>query len=136
MKLGVKDELCSGCKICQTICSLTLFDVCNPKRSALKIVGHFPAPGRYEVVTCDQCGDCAEVCPVEAIKLENGVYKIDRDECTGCGACVDACPKGAMILWRGDDVPIKCTLCGACMEFCPRGALYDADKPSEQAGVA
>jgi ferredoxin len=66
------------------------------------------------VKLCDQCGACADVCPVEAIS-RNGAFLIDPDECTGCGACVDECPNGVIFMHPDSEVPIKCTDCGACV---------------------
>ena len=46
---------------------------------------------------CDACGSCAEVCPVDAIKIESTAV-INEDECIDCGTCVDECPKEALEL--------------------------------------
>ncbi|MBN2547350.1 MAG: 4Fe-4S binding protein [Spirochaetes bacterium] len=46
---------------------------------------------------CTGCGVCADVCPMEAIKV-NDKAKIDEDACTECGTCVDECPNGALSL--------------------------------------
>jgi heterodisulfide reductase subunit A len=46
---------------------------------------------------CDGCGACVGVCPVEAIKLRDGLATIG-EACTGCGACISSCPKGALDL--------------------------------------
>lgn len=45
---------------------------------------------------CVGCGACAEVCPQEAIAMEEDVAVIDVDECVVCGACVDECPNGSL----------------------------------------
>ncbi|MEA4884340.1 MAG: 4Fe-4S binding protein [Clostridia bacterium] len=127
MRLAAKHDLCSGCRVCQVACSLEVLRENNPKKGLLKIVPHFPAPGKYEVKYCTQCGRCAEVCPVEAIALVDGVYRIDSETCIGCMTCVDECPYGVMVASEGEAVPSKCILCGACVEMCPRGAIYDAD---------
>lgn len=95
--------------------------------SALSIHGRFPAPGTYEIKICDQCGVCAETCPVDAIKEENGVYLIDAETCIGCGECVEVCPHGVMFEHSQLDTPIKCNLCQACAEICPRDALVLED---------
>lgn len=47
---------------------------------------------------CTGCGICANMCPVEAVSLENGLAKIDEQRCTGCGICVQNCPQGALSL--------------------------------------
>ena len=46
---------------------------------------------------CTGCGDCVDVCPVEALSLENGKAVVN-DECIDCGVCVDECPSGALLL--------------------------------------
>ena len=49
---------------------------------------------------CTGCGICANMCPVEAVSLENGLAKVDEQRCTGCGICVQNCPQGALSLAR------------------------------------
>ena len=41
---------------------------------------------------CLGLGDCFNVCKFDAIRIVNGVSRIDRDKCVGCGACDDTCP--------------------------------------------
>lgn len=45
---------------------------------------------------CAGSGACADVCPVEAIKIVDNKAVIDDDACTECGACIDECPAGAL----------------------------------------
>jgi ferredoxin len=54
-------------------------------------------PAKVNPEECTACGQCAEVCPVEAIKV-NDVAVVDPDTCTDCGACVDECPVDAITL--------------------------------------
>ncbi len=42
---------------------------------------------------CLGCGDCAYICPVDAICLEDGIAHVNPDICVGCGMCVKRCPK-------------------------------------------
>ncbi|UCG13948.1 MAG: electron transfer flavoprotein subunit alpha [Deltaproteobacteria bacterium] len=39
---------------------------------------------------CVACGECLEVCPVDAIELEDDLAQVD-DTCTLCGLCVEVC---------------------------------------------
>ncbi|HMA99917.1 MAG TPA: 4Fe-4S binding protein [Spirochaetota bacterium] len=45
---------------------------------------------------CTGCGDCVDVCPSEALKVEGDKCQVDVDECTDCEACIDECPEGAI----------------------------------------
>ena len=47
---------------------------------------------------CTGCGSCVEVCPVDALKLENDKAKVDGDTCIDCGTCVDECSVEAIEL--------------------------------------
>ena len=41
------------------------------------------------------CDKCVEVCPVETIKIEEGVISFVPSECVGCGGCDAVCPTAA-----------------------------------------
>ena len=47
---------------------------------------------------CAGCGVCEEVCPVEAIRVSDGVACIDQDRCNQCEACLEACPNEAILV--------------------------------------
>ena len=48
--------------------------------------------------TCIGRGACVDVCPVDAISMNDDKAKIDSDSCTDCGSCVDECPVEAISL--------------------------------------
>ena len=49
---------------------------------------------------CIACGQCAEICPADAIRIEQ-VARFDHDKCIGCAECITTCPVGAIqILWN------------------------------------
>ena len=49
----------------------------------------------FLVDKCMGCGNCAGVCPDEAIDM-GFQERIHRDRCTRCGLCADACPGNAL----------------------------------------
>ncbi len=42
---------------------------------------------------CVGCGDCAKVCPYDAICIHDGIAHINPKICVGCGLCAKVCPK-------------------------------------------
>ena len=49
-----------------------------------------------KVDDCVGCGACADVCPQNAITVDD-VAVIDANACVDCGACIDECPSDAIV---------------------------------------
>lgn len=45
---------------------------------------------------CTGCETCVDVCPSEAIHMEDDIAVVDPDLCVDCEACVDECPAEAI----------------------------------------
>ena len=127
MKIQVIQEKCTGCRLCEQICTIHHCKEINPKKSAIRIKAEFPEPGIFIPKLCDQCGDCIEVCPTTAISKEEHAVVIDPDECTDCGACVTECPTEVIYEHPDMETPIICDLCLKCTEVCNTGALVVVD---------
>ncbi len=57
---------------------------------------------------CTGCGLCVDACPVNALRMVNGVPVVDQDWCIGCGVCAVPCPASAVRLVRkGEALPPK-----------------------------
>ena len=117
-------EKCTGCRICELVCSVKHEGVSNPSRSRIKVI-KWESEGRYVPMSCQQCesAPCMLICPVKAISRDESLnrVKVDYDVCIGCRMCVAICPFGAM----GFDVlakkVMKCDLCDGdpqCARFC------------------
>lgn len=128
--------VCSGCKICELICSFWHEGEFNPSRARIRIeinrsIGPDTLPDQIDVPhVCEQCdpAPCAEICPEEAI-VRNSETKglLVKDEaCVGCGLCVEECPHDMILFDKEKGKAQKCDLCGGqslCVSFCPRDAL-------------
>ncbi len=44
---------------------------------------------------CRDCYRCVRICPVTAIKMENGQAQVLADQCIACGTCIAECPQKA-----------------------------------------
>jgi NAD-dependent dihydropyrimidine dehydrogenase PreA subunit/uncharacterized protein YqgV (UPF0045/DUF77 family) len=56
--------------------------------------------------SCNGCGQCVGICPVEAFELRDGkaVLVGDPQECQGCEACVIVCPAGSITVEKTPQV--------------------------------
>jgi len=136
--LMINYEKCTGCRLCELVCSVVHEGVSNPSRGRIKII-KWESEGLYIPISCQQCEDapCVNVCPVKAISRDETLDRIavDYDVCIGCRACVSACPFGAMSFDVIGRKVIKCDLCDGdpqCVRFCEIHALeyVDADRVS------
>jgi ferredoxin len=60
-----------------------------------------PLVAKVDHERCSGCGNCVAVCPVDAIRLDDGKARIEVDACAGCGACVEECNDKAIRLEQG-----------------------------------
>jgi len=50
---------------------------------------------RLDAAACTGCGNCAQVCPCEAITPGHPAH-FDMERCVGCLCCTEICPEGAI----------------------------------------
>ncbi|MES0325396.1 MAG: hydrogenase iron-sulfur subunit [Candidatus Bathyarchaeia archaeon] len=62
---------------------------------------------------CTGCEDCVEVCPENAITMENNLPVINDIMCSGCGACIPACEENALDQQGLTDAQLKANIRGA-----------------------
>ncbi len=64
---------------------------------------------------CTGCGNCIQVCPVQAVDQKNPL-NTDERLCIHCAACVKICPEGARAFPQGTIGPISLKLHTNCSE--------------------
>jgi Fe-S-cluster-containing dehydrogenase component len=131
-------ELCTGCHICEAVCSFVKEGHVRPEVSRIQV--HMdPFLGTIEDFMpkpCLQCDtpQCMIACPVEGamdIDKKTGARLINEKKCVeGCKKCMEACGlyfDPPRILFHPDKKNcVKCDLCGGapeCVKWCPNGAL-------------
>ena len=135
-EIRVRPEKCTGCRICELICSSGKHNEFNPKRSRIRIV----KMERFFIdipTVCRQCDKpfCLKSCESGAIaKKIDGVVIIDKEKCVGCEECIAACPFNAIFMDPVEHKAIVCDLCGGdpkCVQWCPTEAITWQDIPSK-----
>lgn len=121
-------EECTGCRICELVCSAVKEKGFNPLLSRIRTVRI--APLMNMAIACRLCEDpkCVKGCPRKALKInvETGIIMVDEERCDGCAWCMEACEFGAIILHKDKKIATVCDLCGLdpqCVTFCPKEAL-------------
>ena len=76
---------------------------------------------------CLGYGDCVEACQFDAIKIIDGVARVDKNLCVGCGACAIKCPKHIIqMVPKASTTYVMCsnTLTGkAVLSACKTGCI-------------
>jgi len=126
MRVKAIAENCSGCMVCEIVCSMKHWNIINPKKSGIRIekksvtedIPHICSHGK-------ECNlECVDACKFDAMRVNDGVVYVDYENCVGCGACERACPLNAV--WIFNKKAYKCDLCGGepqCVKFCSQNAL-------------
>ena len=138
-RLVANFDVCTGCRICQLICSFEREGGFNPRHAHLRVEGVHNAVFN-DIVVCTQCENaaCMRVCPVEGALYRDSTTHavvVDVEECTGCGQCALYCSIGMIVVDEATGKARKCDLCGGdplCVRHCPAGALFVATIPSKE----
>lgn len=82
--VDVDKQHCATCKVCEAACPAQV----------IKVEKFFNGNIQIDQEKCPEgCHDCLEVCPVNALYLENGKVYPNNEFCIYCRACVNVCPK-------------------------------------------
>lgn len=134
-------QVCTGCGLCDLMCSLYHEGEQGPALSRGELVGD-RLTAEFTFNVCQQClsPNCYDACPLKekalCIDEVTGVKYINAEECNGCGECIEACPfdPPRIKLYSEKNVAFMCDLCRSrtegpiCVEYCSFNALTYARK--------
>lgn len=118
LRLRIRPELCSGCRLCEMACSLSHFGSVNTNRSAIRVFKDDLDTGACRPRVCIQCKKMLCLGDAPAVAEEyKGRFLWD-------GALAGSCPFEALPAWSGE--VYHCDLCGgdpSCVKYCSTGAI-------------
>ena len=134
-------DTCTGCGLCDLMCSLYHEGEQGQSLSRGELVGD-RIESEFTFYVCRQCAEpkCYDACPNQDTALciddATGVKFINPEECDGCGDCIEACPfdPPRIKMHPAKDIAFKCDLCRGreegpiCLEYCSFEALSLAKK--------
>jgi carbon-monoxide dehydrogenase iron sulfur subunit len=132
--IRIREERCTGCRVCEMVCSLEKEVVLSPKKSRIRIF-QARTKGLDIPSICQLCNPapCVNICPSGALKKDADTETIvaDMETCIGekCLKCTLECPYGAITWDVLDESLICCDLCGGdpeCVKFCdPKALIFE-----------
>ena len=124
-------QKCTGCQLCEYICSFTKTGEFNTYRSRIRTIRSQEV--LIAAIACRTCENapCVAVCPRDAMSQDpvSGVIHVDENRCDGCAWCVEACDFGAISINPKTKLAETCNLCQEqedgpqCVKWCPKQAL-------------
>jgi Fe-S-cluster-containing hydrogenase component 2 len=139
-RIGHSPDVCTGCGLCDLMCSLYHEGEQGQSLSRGELVGDRLA-SEFTFNVCRQCPSpkCYGACPNQdkaLCKDGAGSTYINAGECDGCGDCIEACPfdPPRIKMHPEKGIAFKCDLCRdrkegpMCIEYCGFYALALAVK--------
>lgn len=126
-QINVDHKKCSGCRICEQICTFSHEREFNPRRARIKILIK-DKEGINAPLICNQCKACVSICNRDALSWDEklGVVRVDKEKCNGCGLCIDACEQAAIFSDPISGIVNICDLCNGdpqCVKWCTQQVL-------------
>jgi len=118
MKIRVEKEKCSGCHLCEMVCSLVHLGTLNIEKSAIRIERDDLNSSLNTPVVCHQCKK------MKCLSKEKTDEAAEKKIFIWSESRVEACPFKALSSFEGR--AYHCDLCGGnpqCTKVCTPGAI-------------
>lgn len=83
------------CNCCQCCCGAM-----QAHRTGVPMLASSGYVSQVDDALCVGCGACVEMCPFDAMSLQDGYAAVDDEGCMGCGVCIAQCAEDALALVR------------------------------------
>ena len=99
----VVEDKCTACGACVKACPKNLIELRKQGPKSRRIYVSCMNKDKGGVarnsceVACIGCSKCQQVCPFDAITIENNLAYIDDDKCRLCRKCVPVCPTNSIL---------------------------------------
>jgi Fe-S-cluster-containing hydrogenase component 2 len=150
-----RDDLCTGCGICEMACTMFHYGVINRELSRIRILKYLTPISKAVQSICVQCDkkeerECEKACPLNPPSIyydEKRLHMmVDPERCLGhkCGKCREGCTAEVPRFYPPEhDYPLICDLCEGdgerrprCIEACPNNALEYMPSRDRRYGVS
>ena len=118
MRIKIEREKCSGCHLCEMVCSLHHLGVINVERSAIRIHKRDLEDSLHTPVLCRQCKE------MKCLNGEEGSEQLARKGFLWDRARAERCPFNALSVMGNE--AYHCDVCGGdpqCVKVCTPGAI-------------
>ena len=136
-KLWADPDKCTGCGICELVCSLHHEGQWTHALSRVQVLAH-PELELFIPLFCQQCEEppCETACLMNVIDRNETSGRVERQHegCIGCRACEVSCPLVGCFYLESKERVLNCDLCDGdpqCVTFCPEGALTFSSSDSQ-----
>jgi carbon-monoxide dehydrogenase iron sulfur subunit len=119
MRIKVDNKKCTGCRLCEMVCSLVHLGVINTEKSAIRVQKDDLDSSLHEPIVCRQCK--------KMICLTDEKVESDRERKAYLWSTsrAERCPFRALNVFA--DIAYHCDLCGGkpqCVKVCTPKAIY------------
>ena len=118
MKIKVDKKKCTGCHLCEMVCSLVHVGVINTEKSAIRVEKDDLDTSLHEPVVCRRCKE------MTCLTDEDVEEDQERKTYLWSKSRAERCPFRALSVF--DDVAFHCDLCGGrpqCVKVCTSKAI-------------
>ncbi len=114
----MQKEKCTGCHLCEMVCSLSHLQVINPLKSAIRILKDDLETSLHHPMVCRQCKK------MKCLESERAEERLEMTKFIWNKQRVKDCPFDGLTVFG--EMAYHCDLCGGepqCVSVCTTGAI-------------